>query len=55
MEMTTGMGDPILEGCASRKIVIELDYAHFLTPAGWINLLQIVSSSQFTLCYFYKI
>ena len=45
MEMASGLGDPILEGYASRRIVIELDYAHFLTPAGWINLIQIVSSS----------
>ena len=40
MEMSS---DPILEAYTSRKIIIELDYGHFLTPAGWLNLIQIVS------------
>ena len=41
MEMSS---DPILEGYTSRKLIVELDYAHFLTPAGFLNLIQIVST-----------
>ena len=36
--------DPILEAYTSRKIIVELDYGHFLSPAGWLNLIQIVST-----------
>ena len=43
MEMSS---DPILEAYTSRKIIIELDYGHFLTPAGWLNLIQIVSTEN---------
>ena len=41
MEMSS---DPILEAYTSRKIIVELDYGHFLSPAGWLNLIQIVST-----------
>ena len=33
-----------LETDNSRKITIELDYTHFLTPTGWMNIIQIVRS-----------
>ena len=36
--------DPILEAYTSRKIIVELDYGHFLSPAGWLNMIQIVST-----------
>ena len=45
MEMSS---DPILEAYTSRKIIIELDYGHFLSPAGWLNLIQIVSKDLLT-------
>ena len=44
MEMSS---DPILEAYTSRKVIIELDYGHFLSPAGGLNLIQIVSTDTF--------
>ena len=38
-----GMGEAVLNGDTTRKIIIELDYTHFVTSAGWANLSQIVS------------
>ena len=35
-------GGSNLEGDDSRKIVLELDYTHFVKPAGWMNIIQIV-------------
>ena len=44
MMVATGVLDESgLDRDTSRKIIVELDYTHFLTPAGWMNIIQIVS------------
>ena len=30
------------EGDTGRKIIVELDWTHFVTPPGWCNVAQVV-------------
>ena len=44
MRLTSAMMDgTVSEEDTTRKIVIELDYTHFVRPKGWMNITQIVS------------
>ena len=37
------MDGAVAEEDTTRKIVLELDYTHFVKPKGWMNITQIVS------------
>ena len=36
------MDGAVSEEDTTRKIVLELDYTHFVKPKGWMNITQIV-------------
>ena len=43
MRLTSTMDGAVSEEDTTRKIVLELDYTHFVKPKGWMNISQIVS------------
>ena len=43
MRLTNAMDGAVVEEDTTRKIVLELDYTHFVKPIGWMNITQIVS------------
>ena len=43
MRLTSAMDGAVAEEDTTRKIVLELDYTHFVKPIGWMNITQIVS------------